>query len=413
MSSDTIFLQSTASSPNPNPNFANAQGFALFFNYSQASSGSLTDVQTDTLVKGGVAVAIADAQATFFNSEPTFSTLFTDDTGIGSEGAFVGSANSQTKVIANFAVGANQTFSFDFSADLSLSAKEIENRNIEYNQVQSKTTFLVLDTTNPDKPKILDYFGIRGNLISSKGIGDLRLGGSRNVSIINREQTSDINGNKGQDSLTANVIGRYQKKFKQNTNITIVEVNTSSLTFLGDTLINNLGSDVNYGTIRNDSLTGNNCANKIYGSLGNDLLKGRRGDDILEGGQGNDRLYGDEGNDKLHGGLGNDLLIGGTGNDVLVGGDGNDKFVFERCDSLLKGEFDIIQDFQVGIDKILFDGWGNLNSEQWLSQMFSQGQITDTIDGVLFNFNTGITQGQLLLSGVTSDLITSDSIGFI
>jgi len=105
-------------------------------------------------------------------------------------------------------------------------------------------------------------------------------------------------------------------------------------------------------------------------------------------------------------------LIGGRGSNVLVGGDGSDKFVFNYGDSLLKREFDVIQDFEVGIDKIVFDGWGKNNSDQWLNQMFSQGRITDTDDGVTFNFNTGITQGTLLLSGVTSNLITSESIVF-
>ncbi|WP_373529017.1 calcium-binding protein [Nostoc sp.] len=412
MSQETVFLQSTVSNANPDPNFANSQGSAVFYNYSQSASGFLTDTQTNTLVKGGVALAIAEAGAVFLNEEPTFSTLFYDSTGVGLDGSFVGNANSQTKVVASFALGANQTFSFEFSADLSLSAKEIENPRTEYNQAKSKTTFLVLDTTNPNKPKVLDYFGIRGNLVSSKQIGNLKLGGSRNVTLINSEQTADINGNNGQDSLTGNAVGSYQKKFKRDTNITIVEVNASAVTFLGDTLIDNLGQDVIYGTLKNDKLTGSKYADKIYGSLGNDTLKGRKGDDILEGGQGADWLYGDDGNDKLHGGWDNDVLIGGRGSNVLVGGDGSDKFVFNYGDSLLKREFDVIQDFEVGIDKIVFDGWGKNNSDQWLNQMFSQGRITDTDDGVTFNFNTGITQGTLLLSGVTSNLITSESIVF-
>lgn len=182
---------------------------------------------------------------------------------------------------------------------------------------------------------------------------------------------------------------------------------------MGDTLIDNLGQDVIYGTIKNDKLKGSKFADKIYGSLGNDWLDGKKGNDILEGGQGNDWLYGGDGNDKLHGGWDNDTLIGGCGSDILVGGEGNDKFVFNRGDSLFKGEFDIIQDFEVGIDKIVFQGWGKVNTGQWLNQMFSQGRITDTNDGVIFDFNTGITQGKLLLSDVTSNLITSDSITFI
>jgi serralysin len=413
MSLETIFLQSTDPNPNSNLNFANALGFAVFSNYSQSPSATLTEVQTEALVKNGVSIALAEARSTVNNNEPTFSTLFSDTIGIGLDGSSSGSANSQAKVVANFAVGANQTLSFDFYANLSLLAKEIENSDAEYNQAQSKTAFLVLDTTNPNQPKILDYFGIRGNLISSKKIGNLKLGSSRNVTLSYQDRTSDIDGNNGQDSITVSVIGRYQNKFKQNTNITIIEINASAISFIGDTLIGNLGQDVIYGTIKNDSLKGSKLADKIYGSLGNDTLNGRGDNDILEGGQGNDWLYGGEGNDKLHGGWDNDVLIGASGSDVLVGGDGNDKFVFNRGDSLLRGEFDVIPDFEVGMDKIVFQGWGNINSANWLNRMFCQGQITDTSDGVLFNFNTRQTQGSLLLSGVTSNLITSESIAFI
>ncbi|MBN3994297.1 MAG: hypothetical protein HWQ36_28475 [Nostoc sp. NMS2] len=412
MSSETIFLQQIVTNPNPNPNFANAQGSALFYNYSQSALGISTDAQTNTLVKDGVALALAEARATFFNSDPTFSTLFSDSTGIGLDGTYSGSASSETKVLASFAVGANQTFSFDFSADLALTAKEIENPRAEYNQAKSKTAFLVLDTTNPNKAKVIDYFGIRGNLISSKGISKLSLGSSRNVTIESSNYAIDINGNNKQDSIAENVIGTYEKRFNKNSNITIVEVNASAVTFLGDTLINNLGKDVKYGTIGNDYLIGGYGNNKIYGSLGDDTLKGGKGNDILEGGQGNDWLFGGKGNDKMNGGSGNDVLIGGTGSDLLVGGDGNDKFVFKRDDSLLKYESDVIQDFQVGIDKLVFDGWGKIDTDQCLNQMFSQGSITDTNDGVLFNFNTGQTQGTLLLSGVTFNQISSDSITF-
>jgi len=158
--------------PNPNPNFVTAQGSTLFFNYSHIPSGTLTSAQTDTLVKGGVALAIAEAEAIFFNNDLTFSALFTDTSIVGLDGQFTGSADSETKVLANFTIGANQSFSFDFSADLALTAKEIENSKVEYNKAQSKTTFLVLDTTNPDKPIVLDYFGIQGKLISSNQIGE-------------------------------------------------------------------------------------------------------------------------------------------------------------------------------------------------------------------------------------------------
>ncbi len=413
MSSETVFLQPTNTNPNPNPNFARATGFALFSNYSQSPSGLLTAARTEALVKGGVAGAIADAAAIAdFQGDPTFSALFTDSIGVGLDGSYAGSANSETIVVGNFAVGTNQTFSFNFLADLALKAKEIENPNAEYNHAKSKTAFLVLDTTDLNKPKVLDYFGIQGKLISSKQDGDLKIGGKRNVTITSREQTIDVDGNNGTDSIAGKATGTYQRTFNRDTNISIVEVNASTVTFVGDTLIGNLGKDVIYGTIKNDNLDGTDGADKIYGSLGDDKLYGNKGDDILEGGQGNDKLHGGRGNDKLYGGWGDDTLIGGRGNDILVGGDGYDHFIFKRGDGLLKGESNVIQDFQVGIDKLVFQNWDNTNSQQWLNEMFSQGNITNINDGVLFQFDGGRNEGTLLLAGLNSNQINSQSIVF-
>src|SRR5262249_8071344 len=55
----------------------------------------------------------------------------------------------------------------------------------------------------------------------------------------------------------------------------------------------------------------------------------------------------------LAGGAGDDVLQGGQGNDVLVGGAGSDSFVF----SGINGP-DTIADFQPGLDKIVFSGYG-------------------------------------------------------
>lgn len=411
MPSETLFLQPTGSTSNPN--FARATGLTLFSNYSQSPSVILTDTQTEALIKGGVPNAIADATAIAdFQSDPTFSALFTDSVGIGLDGTFAGSAKSETKVVGNFAVGTNQSFSFNFSAELALIAKEIENPNAEYNKAKLKTAFLVLDTTDLSKPKVLDYFGIRGKLISSDLDGDLKIGGKRNVNITSREQNIDVDGNNGTDSITGKATGTYQRTFNRNTNISIVEVNASEISFVGDTLFGNLGQDVIYGTIKNDKLEGTDGADKIYASLGNDKLQGNKGDDILEGGQGNDTLNGGQGNDKLYGGWGDDILISGRGNDILAGGDGYDQFIFKRGDGLLKGESNVIQDFQVGIDKLVFQNWGNTSSEQWLNEMFSQGNITNTNDGVLFKFDGGKNEGTLLLAGLNSNQINSQSIVF-
>ncbi|HEX5340940.1 MAG TPA: calcium-binding protein, partial [Duganella sp.] len=64
--------------------------------------------------------------------------------------------------------------------------------------------------------------------------------------------------------------------------------------------------------------TGNELANSIEGSSGNDTLSGLAGDDILKGGAGNDSLLGGDGADQLDAGTGSDIVDGGAGSDTLT-----------------------------------------------------------------------------------------------
>lgn len=68
----------------------------------------------------------------------------------------------------------------------------------------------------------------------------------------------------------------------------------------------------------------------VVGGMGNDTLLGNNSANRLEGGNGNDFLLGMEGNDNLYGGTGRDILIGGNGIDLLEGGDGEDILIGGR-----------------------------------------------------------------------------------
>lgn len=62
------------------------------------------------------------------------------------------------------------------------------------------------------------------------------------------------------------------------------------------------------GTSGNNTLTGGNAADQLYGLEGNDSLNGGAGSDVLYGGDGNDTLIGGTGAaDTLYGGAGNDV----------------------------------------------------------------------------------------------------------
>ncbi|MDJ0732905.1 MAG: calcium-binding protein [Nostocaceae cyanobacterium] len=406
MTSDTLFLQPVAPINPPILNSAEATGGAQFF-YNQEPSLVLAAAEAETLVKGGVNEAIADATATFFRDDPSFATLFTSATSDGLDGAFQGKAKSEAKIMAGFSIGAGETLSFDFVANLNLSATEIENPDAYYNKAKGKTTFVLLDISKK-RPQVIDYFGYKGKLISSQQTGELKLGSSHNVTVNSPNETYDIDGNNGTDSLTGEVTGNYERTFKHDTEIVIVEINESVVKFAGDNLIGNLGDDVIYGTIFNDKFKGSKNDDKIYASLGNDRVDGGKGDDIIEGSIGKDRLRGQRGDDKLNGGFDNDDLIGGKGSDIMVGGEGYDVFIFDR-NHIGKGDSDIIEDFQVGIDQLKFKGWGDINAEQLFSGMTSQIQIDNTLDGTVFSFNSG---GELLLRNVGLDSLSASDFIF-
>ena len=87
---------------------------------------------------------------------------------------------------------------------------------------------------------------------------------------------------------------------------------------LGTQLINVEGIG---GSVFDDELTGNDLANYLGGSAGNDTLYGLAGDDILSGGAGSDRLVG---------GLGNDLF-----RDTAAGLNGDAIADFSRGDRIV------------------------------------------------------------------------------
>jgi Ca2+-binding RTX toxin-like protein len=73
---------------------------------------------------------------------------------------------------------------------------------------------------------------------------------------------------------------------------------------------------------------------------------GNAGNNTITGSNLGDSLYGDAGNDLLVGGAGADTLTGGGGNDTLFGGAGADAF---RFNSSAEGT-DKVMDFASGVD---------------------------------------------------------------
>ncbi len=70
-------------------------------------------------------------------------------------------------------------------------------------------------------------------------------------------------------------------------------------------------------------------------------IYGTAGDDLLKGAGGVDEIYGLAGNDVIYGYASRDMLDGGAGNDVLNGGDGSDTYLFgigSGTDTIVNGD---------------------------------------------------------------------------
>lgn len=403
--SDILFLSFTPTVAYT-PNIVDVDALTrASFDYDGTTFGTSTNTQTETVVIGGAAEAIANATASLTRA-PGFPFLVAvaETFGAGLDEVYEGISNSRTEAIGTFEVSNGQPLSFSFSVALGLLAKEIEDPGVEFSQAIATTSFLILDTSN-GKSNLLDDLTIKGDLISSQQIGEIDIDGSDDIldtpdstQILFRE----VDGDNGFDSLYAEVNGTYEKTFDSSiSQVTVVHVQTIETIFAGDTLIGNLGPNVQYGTIGADTLNGNGNDNKLYGSLGDDRLDGQSGDDILEGGRGDDILYGKAGDDQLNGGAGDDRLKPNKGNDIVAGGAGRDLFIFG---SLRSNEIDTILDFEVGLDKIHLPSLGNAAKQQLFDT------LQDTAAGAQLTVASG---GKILIAEQTAKSLGSAALLFV
>lgn len=129
-----------------------------------------------------------------------------------------------------------------------------------------------------------------------------------------------------------------------------------------------------------DVLIGDAQANTLWGAAGNDYLDGLAGDDTLIGGTGADRL------------------VGGAGADSLEGGSGADMFrILAESQSTTTG-YDVIQDFEVGLDKIdLRDAAGSVT----ITYVGADTHVSFGTNGLIVARGVALTQTDILVTGET------------
>lgn len=146
------------------------------------------------------------------------------------------------------------------------------------------------------------------------------------------------------------------------------------------------GDDIALGGKGFDSILAGTGDDTIWAGRGNDSVAGSDGADTIYGGNGNDRIVGGKQNDVLFGGNGFDELVGGKGDDLLTGGAGADAFIFRFQQ---QNGYDTILDFETGLDRLQIEGGGNIN-DVVLTDLGDRVQIT--INAISFEIMTDTGQ---------------------
>ena len=170
-----------------------------------------------------------------------------------------------------------------------------------------------------------------------------------------------------------------------------IPVECQGLVFADDPIFGTAGNDGLRGTNKNDLIYAFEGDDKVQSSNGNDCVIGGTGNDDINNSNGNDFIFGNEGNDNLNGSNGNDSIWGGTGNDKLSGSNGSDFLKGEEGDDNLDGSN--------GNDNIMGgEGIDTITSSNG-SDFVDGGKGNDKIDGGNNVDNLFGSEGNDIISG--------------
>lgn len=192
--------------------------------------------------------------------------------------------------------------------------------------IENLTLTGVLDINGSGNDLVNSILGTSGNNILSGYAGnDALTGGDGNDTLLGGADNDVLRGDAGADSMVGGA--GNDSYYVDNVSDAVTE-NASEGTdrvysTISYTLTDNVENLTLTGTTDIDG-TGNDLANSIVGTVGNNTLSGMAGNDVLVGGEGNDKLLGGADNDTLRGDVGADSMMGGAGNDNYYVDNAND-----------------------------------------------------------------------------------------
>ncbi|MCU0546453.1 MAG: PEP-CTERM sorting domain-containing protein [Oscillatoriaceae cyanobacterium Prado104] len=188
------------------------------FSHRPGDTGRSSVTDTDTVSFDGLAIAEANANAVFIaNCHQLLAQNISESQVSGAGNLYAGLAQSQASVIGDFAIAAEETFSFAFQAILH-SLISVDNPESERASATGKISFLVIDTVTSI---LLDSFELVSGLHSANGI-------LLNVSGTAGFQPNNINFDLlSEGSPTKSILdasGVYSRTFNRETKLRLLEV---------------------------------------------------------------------------------------------------------------------------------------------------------------------------------------------
>ena len=150
-------------------------------------------------------------------------------------------------------------------------------------------------------------------------------------------------------------------------------------------------------TDHDDTIWGNDIANKLSGMQGNDYIHSGAGADIIYGGFGDDTIFGGANSDQIFGEDGNDLLDGGAAKDIINGNNGDD-IIFDTDnmrDVIFGG---------AGFDIVTMLGAGqSVTIDLAMSNATSFGDFFHSIEGIMTTDYDDIIRGNGIANVISAE----------
>jgi hypothetical protein len=230
-------------SPSQAATFSLSTGELKFTNFSEVFSINESDNQANNPVFANGGIVTAENKNVIIDITDTPPGAFTvaDSSAFGEGKDYEGLATTEAKILLNFDIAANQTFSFDFTSFLDLET-EIDAPPVENAQASGDIAFYLFDTSDISEQALPDFltnlvdnpssinrspfsfFSLVGNL-STVGDDFINIQNGPDITLINNFK--DVFSVDNLEFATASFGGSFQRYFENPTNITLIATRRS------------------------------------------------------------------------------------------------------------------------------------------------------------------------------------------